>query len=336
MHIQIELPRPGMTLLLLAAVSGWGMVLLGPGQAQPPTAQVAQTVTASPATTAQAAPRADAQEASSSALGARTHLPPADESAALPASPLSEAERNAEQARQEQDMLQAKQEILRYQLTELQRERQELGGTIDPKLEDQFQRSTQRLTALILDEKKAEEFLLSSFNQLWEAEGRANDATTLTGTIPRMALQWPVEPLKGISAYFLDAAYKQLFKREHHAIDIPTPQGAPVRAAAGGVVTYAVDHGLGFNYIVIEHPGGYSTLYGHISKIRVKQGDHIVAGDVIGDSGGMPGTEGAGPDTTGPHLHFAVHANGQPIDPLKYLPEASEVQAAGDAGASGA
>ena len=80
------------------------------------------------------------------------------------------------------------------------------------------------------------------------------------------------------------------------------------------------DHGLGFNSIVLKHDGGFATLYGHVSKFLVKEGDVIRSGDPIALSGGEPGTPGAGHLTTGPHLHFQLLKNGQPVDPLDYLP----------------
>lgn len=131
--------------------------------------------------------------------------------------------------------------------------------------------------------------------------------------------QWPVEPFKGLSAYFKDPGYAGVFGVQHNAIDIPQYQGAIVRAAADGVIFTAKDNGYGYSYIVIAHADGFSTVYGHVSSILVTEGDTISAGSIIALSGGMPGTKGAGYMTTGPHLHLEMLLNGSHVDPLKYL-----------------
>jgi murein DD-endopeptidase MepM/ murein hydrolase activator NlpD len=127
-------------------------------------------------------------------------------------------------------------------------------------------------------------------------------------------------PGRGITAYFHDGAYRDFYGVPHEAVDIRAYQGSPVVAAAPGVVFKAKDNGFGYNYIAIVHSGGLVTVYGHISEIMVKKDDVVRAGDLIGLSGGMPGTRGAGFMTTGPHLHFEVIDNEVHHDPLDYLP----------------
>jgi murein DD-endopeptidase MepM/ murein hydrolase activator NlpD len=81
-----------------------------------------------------------------------------------------------------------------------------------------------------------------------------------------------------------------------------------------------VDGGLtGYSYVTIEHSNGFKTVYGHLSEINVSAGDSVSVNDVIGRSGGTPGTPGAGSTTTGPHLHFEVWYNGVVVDPEDYL-----------------
>lgn len=132
-------------------------------------------------------------------------------------------------------------------------------------------------------------------------------------------LQWPIEPKKGISAYFKDEKYKKHFEVEHRAIDIPAPQGSDIASAAAGYVYKTADNGMGYSYIVLLHRDNIRTIYGHMSEISVKEGQMVKEGEIIGKSGGMPGTKGAGTMTTGPHLHFEVLEGEIHRNPLEYL-----------------
>ncbi len=133
-------------------------------------------------------------------------------------------------------------------------------------------------------------------------------------------MRWPLAN-RYITAYFHDSTYpfKNVF--QHSAIDLRSPQGSPVRAAASGYVGVARKCTLSscYAYVLIIHTGNISTVYGHLSRIDVKPDQFVTAGDIIGLSGATPGTVGAGPFTTGPHLHFEVRLNGIPVDPLGYL-----------------
>ncbi len=98
----------------------------------------------------------------------------------------------------------------------------------------------------------------------------------------------------------------------HPGIDIAENYGAPVYASASGHVQRADWYGGYGNYIRLSHDYGYSTAYGHLSKIAVKAGDYVDKGQVIG----YVGSTGY---STGPHLHFEVLLYGEQIDPGKLI-----------------
>ncbi|MFA5821226.1 MAG: peptidoglycan DD-metalloendopeptidase family protein, partial [Candidatus Gracilibacteria bacterium] len=88
-------------------------------------------------------------------------------------------------------------------------------------------------------------------------------------------LSWPIDPERGISAFFRDQGYRAIFGFEHNAIDIPIAQGSAVRAPADGVVYKTRDNGYGYNYIIVAHAKGYQTTYGHVSDILVEEGESV-------------------------------------------------------------
>jgi len=98
----------------------------------------------------------------------------------------------------------------------------------------------------------------------------------------------------------------------HAGMDFTAKQGTPIYATGDGRVTFAdyATNGYG-RRVVIDHGFGYGTLYAHLSELKVRNGQKVKRGDVIG----LVGNTGL---SAGPHLHYEVHKNGQPVDPANY------------------
>jgi len=109
----------------------------------------------------------------------------------------------------------------------------------------------------------------------------------------------------------IDPVYKTV--KFHAGLDFAAPQGTPIYATADGRVTTAGNLGNGYgNHVEINHGYGYETLYGHMVRVKVKVGQMVKRGEVIG----WVGSTGK---STGPHLHYEVHKGGRPIDPIYFF-----------------
>ena len=147
---------------------------------------------------------------------------------------------------------------------------------------DAMQRSQKRIKALLRSGRFAVSF----------GSGRVN---------------WPLPGYNSISSPF-----GMRWGRLHAGIDIPAPIGTAIRAADSGTVVLAGYTGGYGNYTCIQHTRSLSTCYGHQSKILVRPGEDVKAGQAIGLSGNTG-------NSTGPHLHFETRVNGQAVDPMPFL-----------------
>jgi len=109
----------------------------------------------------------------------------------------------------------------------------------------------------------------------------------------------------------IDPVYKTV--KFHYGLDFAAPQGTPIYATADGIATTAGSTGNGYgNHVVINHGYGYETLYGHMVRVKVKNGQAVKRGEVIG----WVGSTGK---STGPHCHYEVHKYGDKIDPIYFF-----------------
>ena len=124
-----------------------------------------------------------------------------------------------------------------------------------------------------------------------------------------------IRPVKG---GFLNSSYgyrKDPIDNEmrfHQGQDITVKSGTPIYAPADGMVKRAYYAGGFGNHIKLDHGNGYTTLFAHLSKIKVKHGQSVKRGDVIG----LTGNTGR---STAPHLHYEIHHNGESKNPLDYF-----------------
>ncbi len=97
----------------------------------------------------------------------------------------------------------------------------------------------------------------------------------------------------------------------HNGLDIAVEFGTPVATTADGLVIWAGPYGGYGNLVAIYHSNGITTRYGHLSRITVEAGQRVKRGDQIGHAGSTG-------RSTGPHVHYEIRENDQPIDPLRY------------------
>ncbi|MCE2757075.1 MAG: peptidoglycan DD-metalloendopeptidase family protein [Chitinophagaceae bacterium] len=111
--------------------------------------------------------------------------------------------------------------------------------------------------------------------------------------------------------YRIDPLYKTV--KFHPGLDFTAPQGTPVYATADGVIRVAGNLGNGYgNHIVIDHGYSYNTLYGHLYRLKVKRGQAVKRGEVIGYVGNTG-------KSTGPHLHYEVIKGRKHLDPIYFF-----------------
>ena len=137
------------------------------------------------------------------------------------------------------------------------------------------------------------------------------DRSTTNGSSVN-GVNFTVAPVSGrISSRY--GANESIRNHTHKGLDIAASNGTPIVAAADGVVTYASYNSGGYgNLVKISHGNGVETYYGHCSKLYVKVGQTVQAGDSIAAVGSTG-------NSTGNHLHFEIRLNGTQVNPQNYL-----------------
>lgn len=179
------------------------------------------------------------------------------------------------------------------------------------------QAEKKQLLARIEEEKKRVARALDELEELSRqiaAKIRAIQAQNRRQLGPRGTSQllWPVPGYTSISSAFGWRIHPLLrTQRFHTGVDIPAPLGADVVAVEDGQVISTGYLGAYGNHIVIDHGGGFSSMYAHLSVILVREGQEVKRGQIIGRVGSTGWS-------TGPHLHFEILLGGEPANPLQY------------------
>ena len=130
--------------------------------------------------------------------------------------------------------------------------------------------------------------------------------------LPKSDRKW-IWPVRGAR---LTSKFGKRGNRPHKGIDLAKKPGAPIYAAADGVVVYSGSRQRGYgNLVILKHSGGYVTVYAHNRRNLVDEGERVRQGFQIAELGNTG-------RSTGPHLHFEIRHKGKPINPLRLLGKA--------------
>ena len=201
-----------------------------------------------------------------------------------------------------------------------------MKADLETKKQTQVQKS-EELSIASAEQQKVVNAINADVNATWamleemEAESKALESEiqrlmAANGDSPAEAPSkyiWPCPSSKKITSKYGYRIHPiQKVRKLHTGIDIGAKKGAEIKASASGKVSMAKYYGGYGNCIIIDHGGGMSTLYAHMSAYVAKEGDWVSQGQVIGKVGSTG-------NSTGPHLHFEVRVNGQTVDPQGYV-----------------
>lgn len=203
---------------------------------------------------------------------------------------------------------------------EIENERSAVMSIMEDSLEKKrVLASKQAASKKMLDELAlAEKTLTKELKEAKEAEEQAHNEiyNIVSGDNSRYTggkFLWPTTNSYVITSPYSMRVHPTLgVYKQHTGIDIGASYGTNVLAAAAGTVIIAGWNNAYGNYVVINHGGGVTTLYGHNSKLTVSKGQKVTRGQTIAKVGSTG-------YSTGPHIHFEVQVNGKPVNPMSYL-----------------
>lgn len=146
-----------------------------------------------------------------------------------------------------------------------------------------------------------------------EMRGEADPIVNGTFAIVTIhSMRWPVDRKYSVSSPFGMRHHPVLRRRRmHRGADIAVPRGTPVYAATSGVVLHAGRDAVNGKFVKVDHGFGISTVYCHLSKTGAKPGARLEHGDLVGHSGSSG-------RVTGPHLHYEIKIDGEPVNPEQF------------------
>ena len=152
--------------------------------------------------------------------------------------------------------------------------------------------------------------LISSNSAKYASTGKVNTAGNTSSGKANLGVGL-IKPVSGVITSRFGVS-SRIRRSSYTGLDIATSTGTPVKAAASGKVTFSGYKGSYGNMLVISHGNGVQTYYGHCSKLYVKVGQTVKAGDTIAAVGSTG-------NSTGNHLHFEIRLNDKQVNPQKYL-----------------
>jgi murein DD-endopeptidase MepM/ murein hydrolase activator NlpD len=186
-----------------------------------------------------------------------------------------------------------------------------IGGPISEDLDTEIALEKNHNELIRQMHQQVQHIELAALNQ---KDGFESLFNSLENQISVMASTPTIRPAKGfITSTF---GYRKSpftgLRDFHHGLDIGAKIGTAVKSSADGKVTFAGKQGPLGNLVIIDHGHGMLTRYGHLNKISINRGDFVKRGEIIGEVGNTG-------RSTGSHLHYEVHLNGVPVNPLKYI-----------------